>query len=344
MLVERGQAVSPYSEWNFCEDETGIVYCLGRNMDAYTHEAVAVYERSQDGAGTKQSLESGAFYNRIMYHGFPEEQEKLDLLVPITRSTILGRMSLLDTCLYVDPRKMSRPDLKYGSIEHWLGRSDSQSRPFRHSLEIACDVIESAGVPLDKVKLYGGASFGLVGAPDKWVDDIDFLVDISSEQLLEIVERFNKPYTWNDIDPNNILSDRRKALKAKRWSTSQLRLQVPDFLSVDFKIERTTGQKSLWDRQSSQSLQSGELQLMVLDDSEAFSISPALLCTDRNGQEHTVLFRGYPYVGTAVKGDVVTVKGKVDTDSQLIVVSQAVDDLLIPNLRNTRLLSDTRLY
>ena len=340
MSIKQSETLSDLSEWDFCEDEAGVVYCLGRNTDSYLHEAVAVYERADGGDGTKLSLDSRATYNRIMYHGFPEEQKKLDLLNPATRAALLGKMSLADSCLYVDPRNMSRPEIKYKSISHWLDRNDGDSEPFQRSLEIACNVLESAGVPLEKTELYGGASFGLVGALGKWVDDIDFLVEITSEQLLETVERFSKPYTWDEIDPTGILSDRRKVLKAKRWSTSQLRLHVPDFLSIDLKVKRAQNQKSLWDCQSTQLVQSGELKLKVLDDSEAFSISPALLCEDKSGQERVVLLRGYPYVGTAIKHDVITVKGKMDDVGQLIVVSQSSEDILVPNLDNTHLVSD----
>ena len=337
MSVERSIGTSQYNEWDFCEDDSGIVYCLGRSVAGDVHEAVAVYERAVDGAGTKQSLVSGNFYNRIMYHGFPEELTRLDALSLVTRESLLGRMSVADTCLYVDTKEMSRTDPQYSSVTHWLNCDDRASSPFQRSLEIACNVLESAGVSLDQAKLYGGASFGLVGAPDKWVDDVDFLLTISSEELLALVETFAKPYDWGEIDPNNILSDRRKTLKAKRWSTSQLRLYVPDFLSVDLKIARPTGAGTLWDRLTDEMTTACEVRLRVVDDKEAFSISPALVCEDAKGQEQTLLFRGYPYIGTAVKDDIITVRGRHAVDSATVIVSQSADDLLVPDLRTTHL-------
>ena len=321
-----------FREWTFVEDASGIVYCLGRNTADELYDAVAVYELMPNGEGSKLSLESDAPYKRIMYHGFPEEDEKLAKLRTEIRAGILGNMCLRDHCIYINPSGMSSADPNYRSIDLWLSSTDRRRAQYRESLERASEVIDSVGISLSDVELYGGATFGLVGKPDKQVDDIDLLLDVTSEELYESAKRLQSEYGWGDIDPVGILSDRRRILKAKRWSTSQIRLFDPTFLSIDLKIKRSSAEKSFWDGlPENYETKRFEGPLKVVDDTETFCISPALQCEDLAGDLRTVLFRGYPYIGCAVNRDKIFVRGTAIENSQFILVTQAREDLLVPD-------------
>ncbi len=322
-------------EWTYQEDNSGIVYCLGRNVLQDTYEAVAVYERSRDGSGLKQSLEGDAGYNRLMYHGFPEEDKRLASMHPEIQSALIGNLSLRERCLFIDPEDMATVDQRYRTIEAWLSGDDNRMIPFRQALESACEIMNHAGISITDAELYGGAAFGLVGMPGKQVDDVDLIVKVKSDELFAGAQEMQQPVKWCDIDPGSILTERRKLLKVKRWSTSQIRVYEPDFLSIDLKIARDPDQPSLWDEMPGQRATGQfEDELKVVDDSETYCISPAVLCEDRKGNRRTVLFRGYPYIGCAVKDDNILVRGSTFEDSGVILVTQSADDLLIPDFSN----------
>ena len=168
-MTENIAATSRLGEWTYHEDASGIVYCLGRNVEDSTYEAVGVYERNPNGGGVKQSLESDASYDRLMYHGFPEEEGKVTKMRPEIRTSLLGNMSTRDRCIFIDPTGMTTVDQEYRSIDTWLERGDRRTAPFRESLETACAVMKQAGISLDDAELYGGVAYGLVGRPDKRV-------------------------------------------------------------------------------------------------------------------------------------------------------------------------------
>lgn len=322
-------------EWTFCEDSVGIVYCLGRMSVFPLYEAVAVYEKVPEGTGTKQSLSDTSSYNRIMYHGFPEESKRLALLQPSTQSQLLGNLSLKDQCMYIDPRKMKTADQQYASIDTWMNSTDTRMDNYKKSLEIACHITEKAGLSLAGATLYGGAAYGLVGKVDKRVDDIDLLLNISSEALYEGAKSLQTGYDWAEIDPSSVLSARRRLLKAKRWSTSQIRLFTPDFLSIDLKIARPNTTESLWNALP-ESFESTpvEEEFKVVSDDETFCISPAIQCEDRHGNLRTILLRGYPYIGCAIKGDIINIKGRAVENTPIILVTQGATDRLIPDFNN----------
>jgi hypothetical protein len=325
-------AAPPVEEWTFRESEEGVVYCLGRNTLASTQEAVAVYERMPAGQGSKSSLEDDATYNRIMYHGFPEEDEKLLKLQPHIRESIIGNLCLKDHCLYINPCNMAAKSAVYSSVEHWLNRNDAATAPFREALEKACITVAGLGISLSDIELYGGASYGLVGNPKKRVDDVDLLLNITSAELHEAASELITDYSWSEIDPQSVLSSRRMLLKAKRWSTSQVRLYDPELLSIDLKAKRISEKPTLWDDFSDAAeLMPYEGTLTVVDDSETFCISPGIRCEDETGTERTVLFRGYPYIGCAIRGDSIKVKGMSSEDNGVVLVTQSSQDLLIPD-------------
>lgn len=327
------------NEWTFTEDIAGVVYCLGKQVSENTHEAVAVYEYTPDGSGSKRSLVDDRTYNRIMYHGFPEELDRLQRLRPEIRNSLLGNLSLQDNALYINTLIGRSGNEIHQSIDYWLSQTEPAAQPFREALERTCIVAEKIGITLTTTRLYGGISFGLVGKPDKVVDDVDLLLSTSSEDLNAAAQELRTPYTWNEIDPNGILSKRRALLKAKRWSTSQIRLFEPSFLTIDLKAQRDDTTASLWeDLPAEAHFQPFSGELKVVDDVETYCISPAVRCEDKQGNIHSLLFRGYPYVGCAVKDDIVEVRGKIEHDSGTILVTQASDDILIPDFSNVPIL------
>jgi hypothetical protein len=331
-MTENIAVANRLGEWTYHEDASGIVYCLGRNVGDNTYEAVGVYERALNGDGVKQSLESEASYNRLMYHGFPEEEGKLSKMRPEIRAALIGNTSLRDRCIFIDPSDMTTADKEYRSIDGWLARADRRTAPFRESLETACAVMEQAGISLVGAELYGGVAYGLVGERDKRVDDIDILLKVDSAELHAGAQELQTAYKWDDIDPQSILSKRRQLLKVKRWSTSQIRLFDPEFLSIDLKVSRDPDQPSLWDELPDRFDPKGfEGTLRVVDDSEAYCISPAVRCEDERGNERVVLFRGYPYIGCAIAGDTIKVRGNAIEDSSVVLVTQAAEDLLVPD-------------
>lgn len=338
-MAEISRTTPPFSkEWTFTEDPSGVVYCLGKQSEDTVHEAVAVYQHVLDGSGAKQSLTTGKTYDRIMYHGFPEERSKLQTLRPEIRDSILGKLSLQDHCIYIDSSNVATNNSVYTSIEHWRSRSDVATAQFREALERTCLIACEVGIQLACAQLYGGASFGLVGSTHKLVDDVDLLLSISSHDLYASAQELQTTYTWADIDPNSVLSSRRMLLKAKRWSTSQIRVLSPTFLTVDLKSKRRQDVPSMWEDLPAEPVFSRyDAELKVLDDREAYCISPAIKCEDRKGVIHTVLFRGYPYIGCAVENDIIAVRGNIDFDTGTVLVTQAAADDLVPDFSNVAL-------
>jgi|GEM_PF-5496297 len=330
-MTENVTATTGLGEWTYHEDASGIVYCLGRNVEGSTYEAVGVYERNLNGGGVKQSLENDASYDRLMYHGFPEEDGKITKMRPEIRASLLGNMSTRDHCIFIDPTGMATVDPEYRSIDTWLRRTDRLTAPFRESLETAYAVMKQAGISLAGAELYGGVAYGLVGSPDKRVDDVDLLLKVDSAELHAGAQELQTAYEWSDIDPQSILSDRRRLLKAKRWSTSQIRIFDPEFLSIDLKVSRDPTQPSLWEELPDSDPKGFEGRLHVVDDSEAYCISPAVRCEDEKGNERVVLFRGYPYIGCAIAGDTIKIRGRAFEDSPVVLVTQAAEDLLVPD-------------
>lgn len=334
-MAENINAATQLEEWTYHEDDSGVVYCLGRNIDQNVYEAVAVYERSLDTGGLKRSLDSGGSYNRLMYHGFPEEDMKLENTRPNTRTALIGNLSLRDRCIFIDPTGMVTANPRYRTLDTWLFNDDSRMNPFRQALESACTTMERAGISVDGAELYGGAAYGLVSQPDKRVDDVDLILKVSSEELYAGAQEMQQPIKWRDIDPQSILSERRQKLKAKRWSTSQIRTFDPDFLSIDLKAARDPAQPSLWDQVPKDAVtREFEGELRVVDDSESYCISPAIICEDKKGNPRTVLFRGYPYIGCAVVGDTIAIRGSAYEGSDTIIVTQSSNDILIPDFSN----------
>lgn len=324
-----------FDEWTYHEDSSGIVYCLGRQATNGHYEAVATYNRVPNESGTKHSLISGLSYNRLMYHGFAEEDKKLDALSPDAKAQIIGHIALGEHCLFIEPATMQQVPREYRLVSSWLNSDDPRTAPFRRALSNALDILERAGISVANVSLYGGAAFGLVSDTSKAVDDIDVLLNITSVELEEAVKPLQTCYSWDDINPGNILSRNRMMLKAKRWSTSQLRLGSTDPLTIDLKIGRNPSQSSLWNHLPEQyEADEFEGELLVIDDKEAYCTSPAILCEDVSGNERIVLFRGYPYIGCAVRGDKILVRGNEVKETSIVLVSQSERDLLVPDFRN----------
>lgn len=337
-MSETAHSVPTTEEWTYHQDNLGVVYCLGRQVTDTAFEAVAAYERTDDGHGKKYSLETNTFYNRVMYHGLPEERLNLLTLSPKTRESVIQHQDPKDSRLLVTEQSISggaAPPM-YRSIESWLDRTDRATAQYRQALTIACSAMEGAGVSLEGAHIYGGAAFGLISPDDQPVDDIDLLLQVDGRELYEGLKSLQTSYTWTEVDPLSSLSERRRVMKAKRWATSQVRMHVPHFMSIDLKTARRDEASNRW-----QSLPDGELprrpfqgSLRVVDDSEAFCISPTLYCEDSKGEERLLLLQGYPYIGAAVKDDVITVRGAAYEGSSVIYVSQAEDDLLVPDFRN----------
>jgi len=175
-----------------------------------------------------------------------------------------------------------------------------------------------------------------VNTSKKVVDDVDFVFRLANRgELDNAITELQSGYTWDEIDPFARLPKERQILKAKRWSTSQVRLAVPYPFSIDFKVGRDANHVSLWE-----SLPQGTDtdrfvdELRVVDDTEALCTSPALRCEDRKGDERIVLMDGYQYVGSAVRGDVIGVAGSIYRDTNVVRVTQADTDSIVPDFRN----------
>ena len=324
-------------EWSYLQDDLGVVYCLGRAIKPEQHEATAVYYKTDRDLATKQTLAGDAHYRRFIYQGLPEERERLvgverqrvaDRLVGLTSLTGVG------ITLETDQLKPHSPD--YTKIINWLSSSHPRAGAFQNSLGIACDVLSETGIDPTDLSLYGAASFGLVGTTDKVVDDIDVLFSMSNlPELREVIAQLGTDYSWADIDPYDRLSERRRLLKAKRWSTSQVRLNYPQPLSIDCKVYRQAGDYSLWNELTNHDHKTRYNEdLRVIDDTEGLCTSPALRCEDKSGHERVLLLEGYQYIGTAVKGDTVSVRGNLFEDSSVILVTQNEHDGLLPDFSN----------
>lgn len=320
-------------EWSFHEDDLGIVYCVGRQNLPNQHEAVAVYEKSE--TGEKISLTNNQRYQRLMYHGLPEEDFKLNELRPEIKNKLLGNLSLKDYCLFVEPSYMTAVNMKFQSIETWLNNNNPATIPYRTAIERACSVLDPSTIAPETTSLYGGASCGLIGYDSKPVDDVDFLLDLDVATLQAQVLANVQHYSWTDINPRGILSKRAELLKAKRWATSQIRLNGPDFMSIDFKLRRDPTAVSHWEHlPESTEFRPFKGLLKVIDASEGFCTSPALACEGSDGNENIILLRGYTYIGCALEGDMITVSGKKDMNSGVVIVSNGIEDGITPDLRN----------
>ena len=320
------------SEWTYLQDDMGMVYGVGRKVADSKYEVVAVYQRSTDNTGYKTLLNTDISYERLMYHGIVEEKPRLSKLTAGMRSRLQSRLSKFDNCLYIDVRDENVTVLPKMTIDKWQADNTTTADSLRESLQIALHIVERFGISRDKIRLYGGPSIGLVHTSPKLVDDIDFLLDISSSELLELVRANKSSYTRAEIDPQQILSPHRRTLKAKRWSTSQIRLSKPYDLSIDLKIARKPGDVSLWDGFAAENMTRCEMELEVIDDSEMFGISPAMRCVDKKGNIVTVLMNGYSYIGCAVVGDKVKIIGQLQESTSIILITQRSEDQVIVDM------------
>lgn len=322
-----------HSAWDYVEDEDGIVYCIGKQLSLDKYEAIAAYRRSRDGSGSKISLEGRITYDRLMLHGLPEEDEKLQQLDESMRRSLKNKHSSGNACFYIDPVNMTPAKRRYANPTTWITSTNPLMRPFAESLITALQTLESVLIAPEQIQLYGGSAFGLVAREPRVVDDIDLLLDVESSVINQYVHLHATPFTWHELDPAGTLSKRRLLLKAKRWSTSQVRLSVPYPLSIDLKLKRHMDIMSLWSRLP-RSYKSKRFigKITVTDNNEVFCISPALIGIDKNGIERIILIHGYPYIGCAMVGDVIEVRGVAIDGSSIILVSQSADDMILPDL------------
>ncbi len=313
------------NEWVYVQDELSVIYCLGRSLGLNQHDAVAAYYQTQPEQATKRALEGDEYFRRFVYQGLPEERERLET---IERNEIVERLLAYTSAeavgIFLDTSSCTSADSKYKKLDTWFGFESDLAQPFQAALQIACTALEKAGVTTDDLALYGAASFGLVGVAPKPVDDVDIVFQASNfEEFKGVMNELQSAFLWSDIDPYQRLPEKRQHLKAKRWATSQIRLPDPYPLSIDLKVARDPGSPSLWDAVPCHERSCPyEGQLQVIDDSEGFCTSPALLCENRSGDKVTVLLEGYQYIGCAVVGDIITVRGDVYDNSSLVRLSQ----------------------
>jgi hypothetical protein len=337
MNVLHEPSAEQHPEWSYLQDDLGVLYCLGRATAPNEHEAVVTYYQTGSEHSTKQTLEGDIEYRRFIYQGLPEERERL---VSVERSVVAERLlehtARTETGIFLDRATLTPGDPRFRELATWLGADHLKASAFQSALQIACTALLKAEVTIDELSLYGAASFGLVATTDKIVDDVDVVFRTSNiPELRHAIDKLQTAFTWADIDPYSRLPERRQQLKAKRWATSQIRLDDPYPLSIDLKVGRQPGAPTLWEDMpvhSQKQRYSGDL--LVLDDTEAFCTSPALRCEDKAGRERTLLLEGYQYIGCAVAGDVIRVDGSSYEDSPVVVVTQSERDRVTPDFRN----------
>lgn len=317
------------------EDQNGIVYCTGREASPGQYEATATYLACPEELATKWSIADGKTYRRVMYQGADDERSKLDGLPSRAAEILLSKAFNPQACLRIGATALRPNNPNFAKISYWQDVRDQRTEQFCKSLERACELLDPTLIEINSLSLYGGAAFGLLAAGGKPVEDIDLLSHGPNNNVLGQVRELMTPFTWSDINPFNNLTPRRQRFKAKRWSTSQIRMLGDDFLSIDFKQARDAGASSLWDELPD--TVDGEPfvgKMQVVDDSETFCISPAFRCEDKKGDIRTVLCSGYAYIGTAVAGDIITVLGSRIKDTGCIVVTQAQQHDLLPDFSN----------
>lgn len=319
------------------QDDLGILYCLGRDVGAGEHEVVATYYRSDGDYSTKRSLDDGSEYSRFVYQGLPEERNRLATVHrPEVVDRLLEHTVNTEVGIYLAASTLAPGRPEYTELDTWLASEHPGAGAYQSALQIACTSLSKAEVTIDELSLYGAAAFGLVATTGKIVDDIDVVFRTANlPELREAIEELKTAFTWEEIDPHRRLLERRQLLKAKRWSTSQIRLTEPYPMSIDLKVGREPGMDSLWDTLPTHGQQqpyTGELR--VVDDTEGYCTSPSVRCEDRNGDERILLMEGYQYIGCAVVGDVIKIKGNAYVDSSVIIVSQSNSDNITPDFRN----------
>lgn len=326
-----------FHEWSYMQDELGILYCLGRGVGPDRHEVVAAYYQTSSEHSTKQSLDDDTEYRRFVYQGLPEERARLSTVErPEVVDRLLAYTALTETGIYLSTSTLKPSQPQYRELATWLSIENPRAHAFQSALQIACMALTKAEVTLDELSLYGAASFGLVATTNKIVDDVDVVFSAANlPELRKAVDTLQSSFTWAEIDPYDRLLESRQKLKAKRWATSQIRLEEPYPMSIDLKVGREPGAPSLWDNlavDAEGQQYSGTLE--VVEDVEGFCTSPALRCEDRSGQEQILLLEGYQYIGCAVAGDIIAVRGTTNADSSVILVTQSDRDTVQPDFRN----------
>lgn len=330
-------------EWSYGEGPEGIIYCIGMSRSDDEQEMVASYYRTTPDLATKSDLGGDSFYRRFIYQGLPEERQKLhDVERPNVVRALLAATGQNGTDIVGHASDLVYSDEKYTSPTYWLDLRSKRAGNFQKALEICTNVLLAAGVDIAQLRMYGAASFGLLSTPDKIVDDIDIV--IKQGRLCEFRQAMDQLRTdveWSEIDPHHRLPRNRQLQKAKRWSTSQIRLSNPYPLSIDLKVARTLGSPSLWNDLNiipivQQHRFAGRLK--VINDDEGYSASPALVCEDNHGKQRSLLLRGYQYIGTAAAGDIVEVEGVTNYDDPCapILVTQSENDGLTPDMTSVK--------
>jgi len=326
-------------EWSYGEGSEGIVFCVGLSRNESEQEMVASYYRTNPEHATKSDLEGENFYRRFIYQGLPEERQKLEEIErPEVVRALLSATEQGATDIVGSASDLEYSDEKYASPSYWMDLKSERSSNFQRALDTSIGVLSVAGVEIAKTRMYGAASFGLLSASDKLIDDIDIVIAQDRlEEFREAMTLLRTGFEWSEIDPHQRLPERRQIQKAKRWSTSQIRLTAPYPMSIDLKVARTSGSISLWDGLNTTPMieqHRFDGSLRVIDDDEGYSTSPALTCEDQEGNPRSLLLRGYQYIGTAVAGDVVHVAGVTNLDDPTapILVTQSENDSLIPDM------------
>lgn len=326
-----------FQEWSYAHDDLDIVYCLGRSVSATQHEVVAAYYKTDAEHATKQTLDARAYYRRCIYQGLPEERERLlQVERPDVVERLLAHTAISGVGIAVDSSALRFSDARYRELKTWLESGHLKSHRLQQALHVACNALARADVVLDELSLYGGASFGVVNKTDKIVDDIDIVFKADNlSQLRAAIEVHDSPFTWSEIDPFGRLPKERQLLKARRWASSQIRLLKPYPLSIDFKVARLPDQQSLWDSMPAE-LESQPFSgvVKVVDDTEGLCISPAFRCEDETGNERIVLMDGYQYIGCAVTGDVISLRGTAYRGTNVIRITQTALDGVTPDFRS----------
>jgi hypothetical protein len=324
-------------EWLYALDDLGIVYCTGRRIDEGVSETVATYYETSADLATKQLVDADVYYRRYIYQGLPEERERLAQVErPEVVDRLLSRTSLGGVGISIEDAVLVPSNPRYSDVAQWTRNAHPRTAQFRTALAIAGAALERAEVNIEDLSLYGGAAFGVVNKTEKAVDDVDFVFSPQQRGALDnALGVLRSEYTWSDIDPFNRLPKERQLLKAKRWSTSQVRLDAPYPFSIDFKVRRNKNDATLWDSlpESTDTVRYLDT-LKIIDDTEALCTSPALRGEDNKGNERIVLFDGYQYIGCAIAGDEITVSGSVYRDSNVVRVSQSDSDGVAPDFRN----------
>jgi hypothetical protein len=185
--------------------------------------------------------------------------------------------------------------------------------------------LKALDVHSDDVRFYGRVACGI--KPNGKLGDVDIVLDQPTYRaVIEREASRRKKIPLDGLDRFFLNDARRLATVKRRWSLSQLALQVgEETVQLDVKVaapERPTEHARLYyDRSWGRLHEIHDVEITVTDATWALSPAPLLEGATTDGRSVTVSSKHYMFSGMATEDDIIHVTGVMDDSRQRLALT-----------------------